>query len=94
MSTTTLTPEQFEVICGGSIPASQVTTAMLKLASTILKREAKRLNAMPSSQWFLEPIVNEIEAAIPRCKDRHIQAVLTVAEQWGEDDFGTRVDAY
>lgn len=88
---TTLTPEQFESICGGTIPAARVTPEMLTLASTILKSEAKRINALSSNDWYMEPIVDEIETSIPGCRDRHVQAVLTVAEQWGEDDFGTRV---
>lgn len=88
---TTLTPEQFESICGGTIPADRVTPEMLALASTILKSEATRINALPSSEWYIEPIVDEIETSIPGCRDRHVQAVLTVAEVWGEDDFGTRV---
>ena len=89
-----LTPEQFEKDCGGSIRSSQVSPEMIGLAKSILKREASRLNKASSNDWFLEPIVDEIEKAIPRCRDRHVQAVLTVAEKWGEDDYGTRVEMY
>jgi hypothetical protein len=89
-----ITPEMFEQACGGSIQASQVTPEVLKLASSILKREAKHINALPTASWWMYETVSKIESAIPRCRDRHVQAVLTVAEQYGEDDFGTRVDAY
>lgn len=91
---TTLTPEIFEQACGGTIRAQLVTTEMIDLATSILKREAKDINAAPASSWWQYETVDRIEATIPRCKDRHVQAILTVAEQWGEDDFGIRVDAY
>lgn len=85
-----LTAAKFETLCGGSIRASQVTQEMLDMANKVMKTEAKRLLAMPSSDWWQSPTIGEIEDAIPCCRDRHVQAVLTVAVVWGEDDFGGR----
>jgi len=91
---TALTAELFEQACHGTIRASQVSSEMIELATTILKREATDINKTPACDWWKFETVDRIEAAIPRCRDRHVQAVLTVAEQYGEDDYGTRTNAY
>ena len=74
-----LTAEAFETLCGGSITAGRVTQNMLDMASTIDKDEATRLLKEPACNWWSEPIINEIESQIVDCKDRHVQALLTVA---------------
>lgn len=91
---TVLTPEIFEQACGGTIRAKFVTPEMIELATTILKCEAKDINATPACNWWQYETVDKIEAAVPRCKDRHVQAILAVAEVWGEDDYGIRTDSY
>jgi hypothetical protein len=82
-----LTAEAFETACGGSITAGRVTQNMLDMASTIDKAEATRLLKEPACNWWSEPIVLEIEAAVLRCQDRHVQAVLTVAASHGADGW-------
>jgi hypothetical protein len=78
-----LNAETFETACGGSITAGRVTQPMLDMASAIDKAEAARLLKEPACNWGSEPIVLGIEAEIVQCRDRHVQAVLTVAASYG-----------
>lgn len=82
-----LTAETFETACGGSIIAACVTQPMLDMASTIDKAEAARLLKEPACNWWSEAIINEIESQIVGCKDRHVQALLTVAAEHGADGW-------
>lgn len=74
---------EFEKACGAKIRASQVSTEMIELAQSISREEAKALNSAPASAWETSPTISEIESAIPGCRDRQIQAILTVAEKYG-----------
>ncbi|MEM8602803.1 MAG: hypothetical protein AAGF24_03065 [Cyanobacteria bacterium P01_H01_bin.121] len=80
-----LTPELFSEACAGTIAPGLVSQAMLDLASTINQAEAARLLTVPVNKWFCEPIVESIGTAVPRCSDRQVKAILTVAVQWGDE---------
>ena len=66
---------------------------MLDLASTISRKEAKRILrddgviGIPVDDMWMDQTICKIEESVPRCKDRHLVAVLKVAKVWGSDGW-------
>lgn len=95
-----LTSEVFSKLCEGRFTPEQVTQEMLDLASTLFKREAHRLIredgclAIGPDEVWMDHTISKIEDTIPRCKDRHIVAVLTVAKVWGDDGMSDHSRVY
>lgn len=76
--------EQFESACGSRLRAGQITDDMRSIVSSLSKSEAQRLSALPAAAWDNEPLIAKIEEVCgPRCKDRHVSAVLSVAVIYG-----------
>lgn len=91
---TSLTPELFEKACNGSIPAGRVTPQMIEMALLIPQPRAKAIASEPGSSWWKYEEIEQIEAAIPGCRDRHIQAILEVASVYGDDGMDSHSRVY
>lgn len=88
-----LTSEIFSELCEGRFEPARVTQEMLDVACQVKKSEARRLIRKDGNlsvclaDAFLDPTINFIEENVPRCRDRHIVAILTVALTWGDDGW-------
>jgi len=92
-----LTAEIFSELCEGRFVPERVNQEMLDLASTISKAEANRLIredgclAIGPDEAWMDHTITQIEESLPRCRDLHIVAILTVAKTWGSDGWDERL---